>query len=68
MDKIALAESFAAIRAIIDNYIDCYNNDGGQWQLAKLSPNEYYEYCIAGKYPLPAYSSTNEKGHLPRDK
>ncbi|MBQ9607955.1 MAG: IS3 family transposase [Lachnospiraceae bacterium] len=55
MDKIALAESFADAKAIIDDYIDYYNNDRGQWQLAKLSPNEYYSYITTGHYPLITY-------------
>ena len=68
MDKIALAESFNDAKTIIDDYMDYYNNDRGQWQLSKLSPNEYYEYCITGKYPLITYSSIDDNGHLPRDK
>ena len=32
--------------------MDYYNNDRYQWRLAKLSPNEYYDYIITGKYPL----------------
>lgn len=58
MDKIALAESFADAKAIIDDYIDYYNNDRGQWQLAKLSPNEYYSYITTGHYPLITYDET----------
>ena len=65
MDKIALAESFADAKAIIDDYMDYYNNDRGQWQLAKLSPNEYYEYCITGKYPLPDYVRPTSQGSAP---
>ena len=29
-----------------------YNKERYQWQLAKLSPNEYYEYIMTGVYPL----------------
>ena len=68
MDKIALAASFNDAKTIIDDYMDYYNNDRGQWQLSKLSPNEYYEYCITGKYPLITYSSIDDNDHLPRDK
>lgn len=60
MAKIAACESFAEASAIIDDYMDYYNNDRGQWQLAKLSPNEYYNYCTTGIYPLISYN--NEKG------
>ena len=37
---------------IIDDYIDYYNNRRYQWQLAKLSPNEYYKFVTTGVYPL----------------
>lgn len=54
-DEIDLSacESFDQVKAIIDDWIDYYNNDRGQWQLAKLSPNEYYDYLLTGIYPLP---------------
>ena len=32
--------------------MDYYNTERYQWNLAKLSPNEYYEYLITGIYPL----------------
>lgn len=37
----------------IDDYMDYYNNDRYQWELAKLSPNQYAEYQKTGRYPLP---------------
>lgn len=44
---------FEDVRLIIDDWIDYYNNDRYQWQLAKLSPNEYYNYILTGDYPIP---------------
>lgn len=41
------------IVAVINDWIDYYNNDRYQWDLAKLSPSEYYEYITTGVYPLP---------------
>jgi transposase InsO family protein len=38
--------------ALLNDWIDYYNNDRFQWDLAKLSPNEYYEYCQTGIYPI----------------
>lgn len=38
--------------AIIDDWMDYYNNDRCQWDLARLSPNEYETYITIGKYPL----------------
>lgn len=55
MDKIVLAQSFEEAKLIIDDYMDYYNNDRPQWQLAKLTPNEYYEYIITGIYPISNY-------------
>ena len=40
------------IKSVIDDWADYYNNERYQWGLAKLSPNEYYEYISTGKYPL----------------
>lgn len=57
MDKISLSTSFDDAREIIDDYMDYYNNDRGQWELAKLSPVEYYHYITTGIYPLPIYKA-----------
>lgn len=54
-EHIAAASSYSDAKAIIDDYIDYYNNDRGQWQLAKLTPNEFYSYCLTGIYPLPVF-------------
>ena len=45
--------SVPQFKQIIDDWIDYYNNDRYQWDLAKLSPNEFYNYIITGNYPLP---------------
>jgi len=36
----------------VDKWVDYYNNDRYQWNLAKLSPNEYYQWITTGIYPL----------------
>lgn len=53
-DEIDLSgcECFEQVKALIDDWMEYYNNDRYQWQLAKLSPNEFYEYCVTGVYPL----------------
>lgn len=50
--KLALCKEFQEVKAIIDDYIDYYNNERYQWHLAKLSPNEFYKFVITGEYPL----------------
>lgn len=37
---------------VISEWADYYNTDRYQWNLARLSPNEFYEYCLTGVYPL----------------
>ena len=53
-DEIDLSSClcFNDVKELIDDWIDYYNNDRYQWQLAKLSPNEYYKYVTTGVYPL----------------
>ena len=45
-------KSFLDAKASIDDWMDYYNNERYQWDLAKLSPSEYYQYCVTGIYPL----------------
>lgn len=52
--------------AIIDDWMDYYNNERCQWDLARLSPNEYEAYINTGEYPLPvAPSPEKQKKDLP---
>lgn len=53
-DEVDLSGSkdYPDAKAVIDDWIDYYNNDRYQWQLARLSPNEYYTYIMTGDYPL----------------
>lgn len=49
---ISWCETFDEILTVITDWTDYYNNERYQWDLAKLSPVEYYEYLNTGKYPL----------------
>lgn len=53
-DEIHLerCKSFIDLKDEIDDYMDYYNNDRYQWDLAKLSPNQYAEYLQSGIYPI----------------
>ena len=44
--------TFDEIHQAISKWADYYNNDRYQWDLAKLSPKEYYKYRVTGVYPL----------------
>lgn len=45
-------KTFEEVKNIIDDWIDYYNNDRCQWNLAKLSPTEFYKYVTTGEYPI----------------
>ena len=49
--RIRKWKTFEDVKADIDDWIDYYNNDRYVWDLAKLSPNEYYLYITTGEYP-----------------
>lgn len=51
---------FADVCSVIDDWMDYYNNERYQWDLAKLSPNEFYDYCMSDIYPLPVYEPDGE--------
>ena len=60
-DEIDLSKckTFNDVKNIIDDWIEYYNNDRYQWNLAKLSPVEYYQYVKTGEYPLKIGKSKN---------
>jgi len=49
---ITECETFDEIYQVINDWVDYYNNERYQWDLAKLSPKEYHEYIKTGIYPL----------------
>lgn len=50
--NISSCNTFSEVKTVIDDYMDYYNTERYQWDLAKLSPDEYYQYSITGNYPL----------------
>ena len=49
---VADCETYEQVAAVVDDWMDYYNNDRYQWDLEKLSPREYYRYYQTGVYPL----------------
>lgn len=66
-NRLKTCTEFLEVKTIIDDWMDYYNNERYQWELAKLSPNEYYEYVTTGIYPLkgviPSVDEDNEEGN-----
>ena len=59
--KIKNSNTYEEVKEIIEDWMDYYNNDRYQWNLAKLSPNEYYKYIKEGKYPLKRYEDNKKE-------
>ena len=57
--EISKRQTFGEVSALVDDWMDYYNNDRYQWELLKLSPAEYFEYTQTGFYPLPVYQKSN---------
>ena len=51
-ERIAECTEFSEVKAVIDDYMNYYNNRRYQWELAKLAPNEFYQFYTTGVYPL----------------
>ena len=51
-EKLAACTEFWEVKAVVDDYMDYYNNRRYQWKLAKLAPNEFYKFYTTGIYPL----------------
>ena len=58
-ELIAECDSYEQVCAVVDDWMDYYNNDRYQWDLEKLSPREYYKYRQTGVYPLKPGVSKN---------
>lgn len=67
-DLIAACKSYNDVITRVDDWMDYYNHDRGQWDLLKLAPCEYYEYLQTGIYPLPVYTKPNTRGVAPYPK
>lgn len=62
-ERIKKCSTYSEILNIIDDWMDYYNNDRYQWGLARLSPNEYYQYIITGIYPIKGRIPTADMDH-----
>ncbi len=51
-------KSFCDVRNSIDDWMDYYNHDRGQWELEKLSPSEFYQYILTGINPISTHESS----------
>lgn len=60
MKNLNHLNTFSELQIKIADYMDYYNNDRYQWNLAKLSPNQYAEFIKTEVYPLAHLVKTPE--------
>ena len=58
---VAECDTFEQVQAVVDDWMDYYNNERYQWDLEKLSPREYYRYRQTGVYPLKPGASKDRR-------
>lgn len=63
--NIKNCQTFSELKAIIDDWIHYYNNERYVWCLAKLSPNEFYDFVTTGIYPLKINTFPQVSDYLP---
>ena len=51
-ELVTSCNAYTEVKAVVDDWINYYNNDRYQWDLDKLSPSEYYHYRLTCVYPL----------------
>ena len=52
-EKILICTTYDEVKAIIDDWIDYYNNDRCIWHLNKMTPKEFYESVKNKNFKLP---------------
>lgn len=55
LDMVAMCRDFDSARQLVDGYLKAYNSEHYQYDLAGLTPTEFYQYVTTGVYPLDNY-------------
>lgn len=55
LDLVARCRVFSDAKQIVDGYLEAYNTKHYQYDLAALTPAEFYQYATTGIYPLESY-------------
>ena len=58
--KIKNCKTFNEVKIVIGDYMQYYNEERGQWSLAKLTPKEYYGYRKTNIYPFTTTKKTRK--------
>ena len=55
LDMVARCRTFNDAKNLVSGYINAYNTEHYQYDLAALTPAEFYQYATTGIYPLGSY-------------
>ncbi len=55
LDLVARCLNFKAAKTLVSGYLEAYNDTHYQYELAGLTPNEFFSYATTGIYPLDNY-------------
>ena len=55
LDMVARCRTFDDAKELVSGYIKAYNTEHYQYDLAALTPAEFYQYATTGIYPLDNY-------------
>ena len=55
LDMVARCRTFEDAKTLVSAYIKEYNTEHYQYDLAALTPAEFYQYATSGVYPLESY-------------
>lgn len=55
MDVVALCKDYDSASSMVDGYLKAYNSEHYQYDIAGLTPEEFYQYATTGIYPLDSY-------------
>lgn len=55
LDMVAMCRDFCSAKQLVDGYLNAYNSEHYQYDLAGLTPEEFYQYVTTGVYPLDNY-------------
>ncbi|MBP3278026.1 MAG: IS3 family transposase [Butyrivibrio sp.] len=55
LDMVAMCRDYSSARQLVDGYLKAYNSEHYQYDLAGLTPEEFYHYATTGVYPLDNY-------------
>ena len=55
MDMVARCMNLEDAMKLVNGYLEAYNGEHFQYELAGLTPNEFYQYATTGIYPLDNY-------------